>query len=78
MPEPLDYEKPQPRNPRPFWPAGWKPVEVVFLLAVFLGAALTDDYFATLGWPRWLRAVGLAIVVYIGFWLSGRLRRHGT
>jgi len=71
----LDYERPKEPTARAFWPKGWKPVEFVFLLFVFLGAALTDDYVATLGWPRWLRMIGMAMVIYIGFWLSGRWRR---
>ena len=75
MAEPLDDEGPKPRITRPFWPEGWKPVEFVFLLFVFIGAALTDDYVAALGWPRWVRLLGQAVVLYVGLWLSGRWRR---
>ena len=74
--EPLDYETPRPRTPHQFWPAGWKKIEIVFLLTVFMGAALANDYAAGLGWPWWLRIAGMAVVLYIGFWLSGRWRER--
>src|SRR5687767_7627156 len=58
--EPLHYERSRPRTPRPFWGTGWTKLETVFLFVVFFGAALTDDYLAALGWPRWPRMVGMA------------------
>ena len=77
MAEPLDYETPQPRQrPRTrFWPPGYKPIEMVFLMFVFLAGAFADDYMAALGWPGWLRVVGTMVVLYVGFWLSGRWHR---
>jgi len=76
VPDPLNYETPPPppSRKRPFWPEGWKAVEVVFLSFVFLGTMLADDYFTALGWPRWVRALVLLVVFYVGFWLSGQLR----
>jgi hypothetical protein len=72
--EPLDYERPRPRPRKQFMPPGWKPVEVMFFLFVFMAAALADDYVGALGCPGWLRMTGMAAVLYVGLWLSGRWR----
>ena len=72
----MNYETPQRKTPRPFWPPGWTKLESLFVFTVFLGAAFADDYVATLGWPRWLRMVGMAVVLYTGLWLSGHRGRR--
>jgi hypothetical protein len=73
----LNYETPPPTSrKRPFWPEGWKAAELAFLFMVFLGAMLADDYFKALGWSQWARAIVLLVVIYVGFWLSGRWRRR--
>jgi hypothetical protein len=73
--EPLRYETPPPpRKKRPFWPEGWKAAELAFVFVVFFGGMLADDYLKALGWSLWVRALVFLVVIYVGFWLSGRWR----